>query len=350
LQVPERILLRGSFFPVVSGACFLPGVGIREDLRKLARDFGLQCRGEVELTLLAVEALGRPDLKQSGLKKLAFEVLRKEWTKSKKVSMSNWELDLEDKQISYAAADAWVSFAVHQALRKRRRGRGKRGGQEAEEAGQGKSGRDQQHPERAGNNAVTRGEETLEAEFARVAEKRQVDVNPHAAFLKERRKLAGRDRPSGVNGASALASVAELSGAVGVDLRYKLQQGRESGLAGDLQDVLLQRRLAGNMGYSVKGHVRQRLGGLHADVLLDDDTVGDHADGDDRTPLSDVSESRTHHAGDLNGIDAGDSNGIHEHATTVKVAKVVMTKAQLARRKKKERHRKYGGKKSASAR
>jgi hypothetical protein len=342
--------VRVSFFPVVSSMYSLPGVGIREDLRKLARDFGLQCSGEVELTLLAVEALGRPDLKQSGLKKLALEVLRKEWTKSKNVSMSNWELDLEDKQISYAAADAWVSFAVHQALRKRRRGRGRREGQGAEEAGQGKRGQDQHHPERAGNNAVTRAEETLEAEFARVAEKRQVDINPHAAFLKERRKLAGRDRASGVSGASASVSGAELSGAVGVDFRYKLQQGRDNGLAGDLQDVLLQKRLAGNMGYGAKGHVRQRLGGLHADVLLDDDIVGDHTDGDDRTPLSDVPESRSYDTGDLNGIDAGEPNGFHEHATAVKVAKVVMTKAQLARRKKKERHRKYGGKKSASAR
>ncbi|GLJ31638.1 hypothetical protein SUGI_0635590 [Cryptomeria japonica] len=92
----------------------LVGVGIGNDLKKLRRDHGLQCKGKVvELASLAAEKLQRNELKTMGLKGLALEVLGLELSKPKNISMSNWaSRHLKQKQIEYACIDAFVSFAI----------------------------------------------------------------------------------------------------------------------------------------------------------------------------------------------------------------------------------------------
>eukprot|EP01018_Ginkgo_biloba_P035878 Gb_00599 [translate_table: standard] len=97
----------------------LAGVEIEKDAEKLARDYGLACKNQslVELRTLAVNTRGRPDLKRSGLKTLAREILGLSMVKPKKISRSNWEIvDLSPSQIEYACIDAYISFAIAQKL------------------------------------------------------------------------------------------------------------------------------------------------------------------------------------------------------------------------------------------
>ncbi|KAJ7554585.1 hypothetical protein O6H91_06G147300 [Diphasiastrum complanatum] len=92
------------------------GVGVREDARKLLRDYGLACNGLVELTSLAVQRLGRPECKNMGLKALAKEVIGLQMQKLKRVTMSDWAKPILDRSQVLYCADAWVSFAVFQKL------------------------------------------------------------------------------------------------------------------------------------------------------------------------------------------------------------------------------------------
>ncbi|GAQ82107.1 hypothetical protein KFL_001000290 [Klebsormidium nitens] len=206
----------------------LSGVGVREDLRKLARDYGLECDGAVELAVLAGEVLGRPELRQAGLRALSMAVLRKDWVKNKRVTMSNWEQDLDQKQVTYAATDAWVSHAVHQALQRHRGGRG----EGAAELSVGGTRRTRKGGE--GKVKVVGGEDgALELEFAREVERRQIDVNPHGAFLRERRRLSGQDKSPQGRGAEV------------EDLCDKLPQKGQGEAVGDLRVVLTDRKRTG---------------------------------------------------------------------------------------------------------
>eukprot|EP01018_Ginkgo_biloba_P007214 Gb_39054 [translate_table: standard] len=97
----------------------LAGVEIEKDAHKLARDYGLTCKNQnlVELRTLAVNTCSRPDLKRSGFKTLAREILGLSMVKPKKISRSNWEReDLSASQIEYACIDAYISFTVAQKL------------------------------------------------------------------------------------------------------------------------------------------------------------------------------------------------------------------------------------------
>lgn len=90
------------------------GVGVTEDLKKLARDHDLKCGNKVvEVADMAAQIHKDPIVKSFSLKKLAKAVLGMEFSKSKGVTMSNWEKPvLTEHQIHYAAADAWVSLAI----------------------------------------------------------------------------------------------------------------------------------------------------------------------------------------------------------------------------------------------
>lgn len=93
------------------------GVGILADTKKLKKDYGLICAGEVELTTLAVSTLKNTSLKKSGIATLTEKVLGVPYEKNKRVTMSNWEnRDLTYAQIHYAAADAWLSYSIMMAL------------------------------------------------------------------------------------------------------------------------------------------------------------------------------------------------------------------------------------------
>ncbi|XP_022147750.1 Werner Syndrome-like exonuclease [Momordica charantia] len=97
------------------------GVGIGEDVEKLLCDYGLNVSNTVDLRNLAENAMGRGDLKNAGLKGLAKEVLGKEISKPKSVTMSRWDNEwLVPNQVKYACVDAFLSSEIGRHLSNRR--------------------------------------------------------------------------------------------------------------------------------------------------------------------------------------------------------------------------------------
>eukprot|EP00899_Mesostigma_viride_P021606 jgi/Mesvir1/29447/Mv23026-RA.1 len=100
--------------------CF-GGVGINGDTKKLREDHGIPSNGEVELCTLAIRRLGDASLKGVGLKHLARRVLDWDMPKNRKLTMSNWAVrDLNQRQVHYAAQDAWASHAILDRLMRMR--------------------------------------------------------------------------------------------------------------------------------------------------------------------------------------------------------------------------------------
>lgn len=88
------------------------GVAIRDDIKALQLLKRFKPAGFVELAHLAKEA----DLEVESVKKLAALLLG--FRISKSAQTSNWEAEqLNEKQISYAATDAWVCLEVYRKLR-----------------------------------------------------------------------------------------------------------------------------------------------------------------------------------------------------------------------------------------
>ncbi|CAM6088719.1 unnamed protein product [Calypogeia fissa] len=91
----------------------IAGVGIHEDTKKLRRDYGLICSGEVELSALAVSHFQDNGLKRVGLQALAKKVIGFDMDKCKSVTLRDWSnSSLERRQVEYACMDAWVSHAI----------------------------------------------------------------------------------------------------------------------------------------------------------------------------------------------------------------------------------------------
>lgn len=87
------------------------GVALRDDVRALQRLKTFKPAGIAELNDLAKQA----GLEIEGVKKLAGLLLG--FRISKSAQTSNWEVDeLNEKQISYAATDAWVCLEVYKKL------------------------------------------------------------------------------------------------------------------------------------------------------------------------------------------------------------------------------------------
>jgi ribonuclease D len=88
------------------------GVAIRDDLKTLQKIFKF-----VPLKFIELQNLARDKgLKNFGLKGMAEEVLQ--GTLSKGPKMTNWEAPhLTDRQLMYAATDAWVGLKLFQKLR-----------------------------------------------------------------------------------------------------------------------------------------------------------------------------------------------------------------------------------------
>ncbi|KAG0605006.1 hypothetical protein M758_9G025100 [Ceratodon purpureus] len=111
------VIPRGLVNFLKDPAIKFPGVGVQGDAVKLKKDWGLECNGTVDLTTLAAQILGRPELKYTGLKALAKVVMDYDMAKPKRVTMSNWAKPVLDRvQVEYASLDAWVSYAIHQKL------------------------------------------------------------------------------------------------------------------------------------------------------------------------------------------------------------------------------------------
>lgn len=88
------------------------GVAIRDDLKQLQKRFSFTPRNFVELQTVA-KAKG---LENFGLKGMTEEVLKATITKGPKTT--NWEAnELTDRQILYAATDAWIGLKLYRALR-----------------------------------------------------------------------------------------------------------------------------------------------------------------------------------------------------------------------------------------
>ncbi|MFZ2905550.1 MAG: 3'-5' exonuclease [Cyclobacteriaceae bacterium] len=90
------------------------GVGIRDDIKTLHRLGKFQAAGFTELSTLAREA----GLEVESVKKLTAILLG--FRISKGAQTSNWEAEqLNEKQITYAATDAWVCLEIYRKLSKR---------------------------------------------------------------------------------------------------------------------------------------------------------------------------------------------------------------------------------------
>jgi ribonuclease D len=87
------------------------GVAIRDDLKSLQKIFAFEPKSFIELQILAKEKA----LKNFGLKGMTEEVLNRTLNKGPKTT--NWEnYHLTDKQLLYAATDAWIGLKLYQAM------------------------------------------------------------------------------------------------------------------------------------------------------------------------------------------------------------------------------------------
>jgi ribonuclease D len=90
------------------------GVGIRDDIHALQYLKKFEPKGFIELAEMARQA----GLEVESVKKLAALLLG--FRISKSAQTSNWEAErLDDKQISYAATDAWVCLEIYRKLTSR---------------------------------------------------------------------------------------------------------------------------------------------------------------------------------------------------------------------------------------
>ena len=87
------------------------GLAIKEDIRQLQKRFQFSPENFIDLQTLAKTK----GLKNMGLKGMTEEVLGATITKGPKTT--NWEAaDLTDRQILYAATDAWISLKLFQQI------------------------------------------------------------------------------------------------------------------------------------------------------------------------------------------------------------------------------------------
>ena len=87
------------------------GVAIRDDIKALQHLHPFTPAGFVELATMAKEAgLAVESVKKLTALLLGFRI-------SKSAQTSNWEADLNEKQISYAATDAWVCLEIYKKLK-----------------------------------------------------------------------------------------------------------------------------------------------------------------------------------------------------------------------------------------
>jgi hypothetical protein len=94
------------------------GVGIDQDMLELIR-FWKSSNKEI-CGRFDIGGIGGNDGRQMSLKNLANGILGVDLFKSKKLAMSNWgSVPLTDKQIDYAARDAWASAAILEELGRR---------------------------------------------------------------------------------------------------------------------------------------------------------------------------------------------------------------------------------------
>ncbi|CAL4955318.1 unnamed protein product [Urochloa decumbens] len=93
------------------------GVGVAADAERLSDDHELDVANAVDLRGLAAEGMGRPELRQAGLRAVVAAVMGVDLVKPQRVTMSRWDAScLSYEQIRYACIDAFVSFEVGRKL------------------------------------------------------------------------------------------------------------------------------------------------------------------------------------------------------------------------------------------
>ncbi|PIN25006.1 DNA helicase [Handroanthus impetiginosus] len=93
------------------------GVGIKNDIRKLRNDYGLEVANTRDLRSWAAEELERKELRRFCLKALAQEVLGEDLVKPMFITLSRWDNRFLSKaQICYACLDAFFSFEIGRQL------------------------------------------------------------------------------------------------------------------------------------------------------------------------------------------------------------------------------------------
>ncbi len=122
LALPEKVFLirlnstglTKEIIEILSSETLLKaGVGVRDDIKALQRLGDFTPQGVVELSTLAKRA----GLEAEGVRSLAGLLLG--FRISKAAKTSNWAArTLDQKQISYAATDAWASLRIYQELTK----------------------------------------------------------------------------------------------------------------------------------------------------------------------------------------------------------------------------------------
>ncbi len=87
------------------------GAAIRDDIKQLQKTFSFTPENFIEIQTLAKTA----GLENFGLKGMTEEILNSTITKGPK--MTNWQaFELTDRQIMYAATDAWIGLILYQKL------------------------------------------------------------------------------------------------------------------------------------------------------------------------------------------------------------------------------------------
>ena len=98
------------------------GLGISNDLKKLARDFKIDisnCRNCIDLGALANSSCPSAQMRKWSLAGLCFFTLGRELSKPDAIRCSDWEVTpLSPAQHAYAVDDAWVSLEIYQAIQK----------------------------------------------------------------------------------------------------------------------------------------------------------------------------------------------------------------------------------------
>jgi ribonuclease D len=123
IALPEKVYLirlneTGLTQPIIdfleNESILKAGVALRDDIKGLQKLHHYHPAGFVELAHLSKEA----GLEVESVKKLTALLLG--FRISKSAQTSNWEADtLNEKQISYAATDAWVCLEIFKKLRKK---------------------------------------------------------------------------------------------------------------------------------------------------------------------------------------------------------------------------------------
>ncbi|XVE77527.1 hypothetical protein DITRI_Ditri13aG0070300 [Diplodiscus trichospermus] len=111
-SIPKSLLN----FPQLPDFTFL-GIGIKETLAKLEKEYGLGCKNAMELGQLAASVMQMPHMVGCGLDFLALMVDSLKLDKPTSVVFSDWGKErLNKKQIKFAAANAFAYFKIGNKL------------------------------------------------------------------------------------------------------------------------------------------------------------------------------------------------------------------------------------------